>query len=88
MKNYRGLYTIEDIRNLSDNSVHERAIRKKGQEVYIDLVEIGIPLYLDYQDGRGLKTSQVKNVQYIYSSGILRVFTMNTLYVFKETTRF
>jgi len=88
MKNYRGLYTIKDIRNLSDDSVHERAIRRKGQEVYIDLVEIGAPLYLDYQDGRGLKTSQVKNIQYIYGSGILRVFTMNTMYVFKETARF
>lgn len=88
MKNYRGLYTIEDIRNLSDNSVHERAIRRKGQEVYIDLVEIGIPLCLDYQDGRGLKTSRVKNIQYIYGSGILRVFTMNTVYVLKETARF
>lgn len=72
---------LKDIRNLDDNTVHERVHRRKGHEVKFLLLEKGHVMIYEYLDGTGsLRTSRVKNIG--YDEDILYVTTLNTLYVF------
>ena len=82
MNPYQGKYIIDKIRSLSDDSIHERELRRKGQEVTIPWVEINKSLLFFYDEERYVRTSLVKEVKDY--DDYLRVYTMNTLYQFKK----
>lgn len=78
------IFTIESIRNRTDNTPHEREARRKDHAVRIEWLAPGDAMLYVYTDGSGgLRTSRV--VEAVYTDdGWLRVTTMNTVYIFRK----
>lgn len=80
------VFTIERIRT-KKGEIHERELRRKGQRVAVEILQIGIPLFLRYIDDSDklLKTSAVE----AYSadgldSDNLIIQTRNSIYCLRK----
>lgn len=85
MNSFEGKYIIDEIRNLSDGSTHERETRRKGQDIYIPFIEVDKCMYLVYNENSSLRTSLVKEVKDY--DDYIQVYTLSTLYQFKKVNK-
>lgn len=81
MELYSKIFIFDKARDKSTGEVIEREKRRKGQELIVEILEVGKPLLYSYISGGSLYTSTV--VDYQFDDRELVITTMNSVYTFK-----